>query len=103
MGLDADGNPVVLLIEVEDTGIGIKEADLDDLFKPFERIESRLKVKTLGTGLGLYLTRKILTQLLGGTIELKSTFGEGSTITIKVPLIAPVVTEQTNGSILEEP
>ena len=93
----------VLLIEVKDTGIGIKETDLNDLFKPFERIESRLKVKTLGTGLGLYLTRKILTQLLGGTIEVKSTFGEGSTFTIKVPLIAPVVTEQANGSILEEP
>ena len=60
-------------------------------------------MKTLGTGLGLYLTRKILTQLLGGTIEVKSTFGEGSTFTIKVPLIAPEVTEQTNGSILEEP
>lgn len=93
----------VLLIEVEDTGIGIKEADLNDLFKPFERIESRLKVKTLGTGLGLYLTRKILTQLLGGTIEVKSTFGEGSTFTIKVPLIAPVVTEQANGSVVEAP
>ena len=93
----------VLLIEVTDTGIGIKETDLKDLFKPFERIESRLKVKTLGTGLGLYLTRKILTQLLGGTIEVKSIFGEGSTFTIKVPLIAPVVTEQANGSILEEP
>ena len=93
----------VLLIEVEDTGIGMKETDLNDLFKPFERIESRLKVKTLGTGLGLYLTRKILTQLLGGTIEVKSTFGVGSTFTIKVPLIAPVVTEQANGSVLEEP
>ena len=72
-------------------------------FKPFEHIKSRLKVKTLGTGLGLYLTRKILTQLLGGTIEVKSTFGEGSTFTIKVPLIAPLVTEQANGSILEKP
>ena len=93
----------VLLIQVTDTGIGMKETDLNDLFKPFERIESRLKVKTLGTGLGLYLTRKILTQLLGGSIEVKSTFGEGSTFAIKVPLIAPVVTEQANGSILEEP
>ena len=93
----------LLLIEVKDTGIGIKEIDLKDLFKPFERIESRLKVNTLGTGLGLYLTRKILTQLLGGTIEVKSTFGEGSIFTIKVPLIAPVVTKQANGSILEEP
>jgi PAS domain S-box-containing protein len=93
----------LLVIDVVDTGIGIKEADLKDLFKPFERIESKLKVKTLGTGLGLYLSRKILTQLLGGTIEVKSTFGEGSTFTIKVPLSAPAVVEQANASILEEP
>ena len=72
-------------------------------FKPFEHIKSRLKVKALGTDLGLYLTRKILKQLCVGTIQMKSTFGEGSTFTIKVPLIAPVVTEQANGSILEEP
>ena len=91
-----------LIIDVEDTGIGIAEADLSDLFKPFERIESRLKVKTLGTGLGLYLTRKILTQLLGGTIEVKSSLGLGSTFTIKVPLMAPVVL-QNSGSILEAP
>ena len=96
-------NNCVKIFRVKYTGIGIKETDFNDLFKPFERIESRLKVKTLGTGLGLYLTRKILTQLLGGSIEVKSTFGEGSTFAIKVPLIAPVVTEQANGSILEEP
>ena len=50
----------MLIISEEDTGVGVAESDVDDLFKPFERIESRLKVKTLGTGLGLYLTRKIL-------------------------------------------
>lgn len=56
----------MLIIVVEDTGIGINEAGLNKLFKPFERIDSHLKIKTLGTGLGLYLTRKILVQLLGG-------------------------------------
>ena len=92
----------LLISAVEDTGIGIAEADLDDLFKPFERIESRLKVKTLGTGLGLYLTRKILAQLLGGTIEVKSVLGVGSTFSIKVPLLAPAIL-QNGASILEEP
>lgn len=92
----------MLIIAVEDTGIGIAESDMDDLFKPFERIESRLKVKTLGTGLGLYLTRKILAQLLGGTIEVKSVLGVGSTFSIKVPLLAPAIL-QNGASILEEP
>jgi PAS domain S-box-containing protein len=91
-----------LIVAVEDTGIGIAKVDLDNLFKPFERIESKLKVKTLGTGLGLYLTRKILSQLLGGTIEVKSTLGEGSTFTIKVPLKLPKVIKQANSSILEK-
>lgn len=91
-----------LLIDVTDTGIGIAEADLLQLFKPFERIDSHLKVKTLGTGLGLYLTRKILSQLLGGSIEVKSKHGLGSTFTIKVPLIAPVATSQADFSILEQ-
>ena len=53
-----------LIITTKDTGIGIDQASLEKLFRPFERVESHLKIKTLGTGLGLYLTRKILTQLL---------------------------------------
>ncbi len=91
-----------LSIQVVDTGIGIAAADLDHLFKPFERIDSKLRVKTLGTGLGLYLTRKILSQLLGGTIEVKSVIDEGSIFTIKVPLKIPKTVKQTNISILEE-
>ena len=79
------------------------EAGLANLFKPFERIESRLKIKTLGTGLGLYLTRKILSQLLGGTIEVKSKLDEGSTFTIVIPTKIPEMIIQTNASILEEP
>ena len=45
-------NEMLIILE-EDTGVGVAESDVDDLFKPFERIESRLKVKTLGTGLVL--------------------------------------------------
>jgi PAS domain S-box-containing protein len=88
-------------IVVEDTGIGIKEADLDNLFKPFERIDSHLKIKTLGTGLGLYLTRKILDQLLGGDISLTSQPGQGSVFTIHIPIKMSEVFLQNKGSILE--
>jgi signal transduction histidine kinase len=91
-----------LFIIVEDTGIGINEAGLANLFKPFERIDSRLRIKTLGTGLGLYLTRKILSQLLGGTIEAKSKPEQGSTFTIALPTKMPELIVQ-NASILEEP
>ncbi len=91
-----------LTIVVEDTGIGIKEVDLQNLFKPFERIDSHLKIKTLGTGLGLYLTRKILNQLLGGDISLTSQLGQGSIFTIQVPVKMPEVVIKNHTSILED-
>ena len=91
-----------LEIKVQDTGIGIGEADLAKLFKPFERIESHLKIKTLGTGLGLYLTRKILAQLLGGKISVTSKLAEGSTFTISIPTKISTAVAQSHASILED-
>jgi len=91
----------MLEIKVEDTGIGIDEAGLQKLFKPFERIDSHLKIKTLGTGLGLYLTHKILTLLLGGTIEVKSKVGVGSTFTMRLPYQMPEVQAGKTVNILE--
>jgi len=91
-----------LYINVQDTGIGIDEADLANIFKPFERVESRLRIKTLGTGLGLYLTHKILTQLLGGTIEVDSTPEVGSLFTIDIPLKAQKLVPESTISVLEE-
>ena len=72
-------------ISVEDTGIGMDESGLARLFQPFERIDSHLRVKTPGTGLGLYLTRKIATELLSGSVEVRSTPGVGSRFTVHVP------------------
>jgi PAS domain S-box-containing protein len=91
-----------LVIVVKDTGIGMDEAGLARLFKPFERIDSRLRIKTLGTGLGLYLTRKILSQLLGGVIEVESKLDAGSTFTITVPIKMPTIPVPADSiSILE--
>ena len=90
-----------LVLSVKDTGIGIDEADLKQLFKPFERIDSPLKIKTLGTGLGLYLTRKILAQLLSGTIQVQSKLNEGSTFIIKIPVKISEIAADGLPSILE--
>lgn len=73
-------------ISVTDTGIGMKEEDLPQLFKPFVRLESPLRSKVAGTGLGLYLTRKLVTEVLRGTIVSMSSYGEGSTFAIRVPV-----------------
>jgi signal transduction histidine kinase len=72
-------------IEVIDTGIGIKEEDLNKLFNPFIQVESDLSKKHEGTGLGLSISRKLM-GLLHGSIEVKSIFGVGSTFTITLPL-----------------
>ena len=90
-----------LIVNCNDTGIGIAEADFAKLFQPFERAESKLKIKTPGTGLGLYLTRKILTQLLDGSIAVSSELGQGSTFTIIIPINKPARLELKVGSSLE--
>ena len=88
-----------VVITTKDTGIGIDEANLAVIFKPFERIDSRLKIQTLGTGLGLYLTRKILSELLGGTVEATSKPEDGSIFTITIPIKMPEIIEQNNIAI----
>lgn len=74
-----------VVISVSDTGIGIAKENIPKLFEAFERFESHLKIKAGGTGLGLYLTRKIATEILGGEIAVNSEEGKGSTFTMKIP------------------
>jgi signal transduction histidine kinase len=90
-----------LRIACKDTGIGIAETDFDKLFQPFERVESPLKIKTSGTGLGLYLSHKIVTQLLGGHIEVNSKLGQGSMFTIIMPINTPLVAAQKMSVVIE--
>jgi len=71
-------------ISVRDTGIGVKKEDMNKLFKDFSRIS--IKDRTIeGTGLGLYLSKKIA-DLLGGEIKAESEFGKGSVFTLTLPL-----------------
>ena len=74
-----------LEISVSDTGIGIAEEDVPKLFEPFERLESHLRITAGGTGLGLYLTKKLVTDTLRGVVRVRSKVGEGSTFTIRIP------------------
>jgi signal transduction histidine kinase len=72
-------------ISVADSGIGIATEDIPRLFQPFERLESSLKSTAPGTGLGLYLTRKLVVEVLRGDILCKSDVGIGSTFTLRIP------------------
>ncbi len=70
---------------VIDNGIGISKEDQSKLFEAFERLETHLRVKPGGTGLGLYLTRKITEDLLRGSVSVQSTLGEGSIFSLTIP------------------
>jgi len=73
-------------IFVEDTGIGIKEEDMPRLFCSFVRLDSPLRTIVPGTGLGLYLTRKLIRETLNGDIFAESGHGVGSRFTIRIPV-----------------
>jgi signal transduction histidine kinase len=77
--------PPIIEISIEDTGIGIAEEDIHRLFEAFVRLESPLKTTSPGTGLGLYLTRKLVAEVLGGDILCKSRIGMGSCFTMRIP------------------
>jgi len=72
-------------ISVTDTGIGIEAAVQRNLFQAFSRIQSPISARILGTGLGLYLAKKIVTEFLQGTVSLTSEPGSGSTFSISIP------------------
>jgi signal transduction histidine kinase len=73
-----------LRVEVEDTGIGIKAADLDRLFTEFQQLDAGANKTYAGTGLGLALTKRIV-EAQGGRVGVRSTFGEGSTFFAVLP------------------
>ena len=75
---------IIISFTIEDTGLGMREEELKHIFEPFERaniIETR---SILGAGLGLTLVRSIL-EIMSGTIDIKSKYGEGTKITLEFP------------------
>jgi len=72
-------------IQVIDTGIGIPETELLQLFKPFRQIDTGLTRKYDGSGLGLSICHQ-LSKLMGGSIAVESKEGEGSIFKVTLPL-----------------
>ena len=65
-------------IDVIDTGIGIRQSDLQAIWEDFRQVDQSRTREFGGTGLGLSITRKLL-ERLGGSVTVQSTYGEGST------------------------
>lgn len=87
-----NGNDVEFF--VSDTGIGISEPDQRIIFEEFAQVDSAMQRRVKGTGLGLPLSRK-LAELMGGSVDVSSTIGKGSTFRLKIPRVYP-------GTILRE-
>ncbi|PDW02772.1 sensor histidine kinase [Candidatus Viridilinea mediisalina] len=86
--LRAQRDDAGIVFEVEDTGIGIAPADHERIFQPFSQVDGSVTRRYEGTGLGLTLSRE-LCHVLGGTISVESTLGQGSTFRIWLPTERP--------------
>ncbi|MDP2215714.1 MAG: HAMP domain-containing sensor histidine kinase, partial [Methanolobus sp.] len=80
---EADG---MVKVHISDSGIGIPASAQQEIFKPFKQLDSSLERRYEGTGLGLYIVKK-LTEMHGGTVSMESEVGKGSTFTLSLPVV----------------
>ena len=85
------------VIDVEDTGVGIKADSIDQIFDDFQQESKGFARDFEGSGLGLTITKRLVA-LMGGTIRVESTKGEGSTFTVELPLYPDVPSEQPSSN-----
>jgi PAS domain S-box-containing protein len=83
-----------LFVSIKDSGIGIREEDIPQVFEQFRQIGGMALRKAGGTGLGMPITKKLV-EMHGGKIWLESTFGSGTTFYFTIPLTKPEVAAET--------
>ena len=89
VGISVTARDDTVLIEVEDSGIGISAADQKKLFTRFFRTEAAMRKAVKGTGLGLSIVKAIV-EGHGGEITVESAEGQGATFRITLPIAASV-------------
>ena len=81
---ELDKNISNIIIVCKDTGRGIKKENIDKLFTKFERLDIEKNTTTEGTGLGLAITKSLI-EMMGGRINVQSSFGVGSMFMVRIP------------------
>ena len=102
VSVDINGDTDHVLISIKDTGIGIPSEDLPHLFQKFYRVDNKETNEIGGTGLGLYLVRK-LAEILQGRVWAESEYGKGSTFFIEIPRLNAQDTEQLRAAPSQAP
>jgi len=100
--IDVTGENERVKIAIQDTGIGIPSEDMPHLFQKFYRVDNKDTRDIGGTGLGLYLSRKLV-ETLGGRIWANSVYGQGSTFYIELPRISGQEAEQAKNQTMAIP
>jgi signal transduction histidine kinase len=99
--VEADCTEDELVVRVRDRGIGIDPADQEAIFERFRQVDQSATRRFEGLGLGLHLSKGLCSDL-GGSIEVRSAAAEGSTFTVRIPMVGagsqPVESAATSAS-----
>ena len=91
--VDINGTDEKVIVSVKDSGLGIPTEDIPHLFQKFYRVDNQDRQQIGGTGLGLYLSRR-LAEVMQGRLYLESVHGQGSTFFLELPRIDGQTAEQ---------
>jgi PAS domain S-box-containing protein len=91
--VDINGTDEKVIVSVKDSGLGIPTEDVPHLFQKFYRVDNQDRQQIGGTGLGLYLSRR-LAEVMQGRLYLESVHGQGSTFFLELPRIDGQTAEQ---------